>query len=238
MTIIIRHVCQLCGLVIEGERPLTPAIMKHRWIAHRDAMLAAGQKGREGQQDTIRKRKEMKAKTPRAAAPVQAPQPVSRPAPKLVKAEKPAKAVVDEELPPDPAPGDDAEDDSFEGVHPPSDKEVFTPGNGHKPLGDAEENPEPTGKQKAKPKTLTLAKTLGEANILSFTPKEFKVSSTLFHMVKHITEVEPEWGPWPEMDESDWLDTFFYHVMLKFGYVLGGYQKVRREAKDDSAVSV
>lgn len=100
-----------------------------------------------------------------------------------------------------------------------------------------DQSPKTAGEKGGKPdKTVTTVKTDNPvmAQVFSFVPKRFELTSLLIHQVKHITETDPDWGPWPVLPMEQWLDTYFYEVMLKFGYQLGAYVKLpRTEGGDD-----
>lgn len=60
-----------------------------------------------------------------------------------------------------------------------------------------------------------------DAAILAITPRRFEASSTLIWQAKYVTE--KEWG-WKHTESiGDWLDTFIWYCMKKFGVTLLGY---------------
>ncbi len=52
-------------------------------------------------------------------------------------------------------------------------------------------------------------------------PKSFTVNSTLVMQAKYVTE--KEWGWKPTENIGDWLDTFIWWSMRKFGVTIDGY---------------
>lgn len=205
--------CNICGESIEGPSgKRSSVLLKHKWAAHKDIMLAKGKKGKE----TQRLRHEGKIKS----------QELSPGTPDTGQVKTTSSPTPKQEL---------EKDDLFsEGQTPPVEPANVS-GNGH---GEVKETEAQDGKKdKAEIRGKTLAKTLGEANVIHFVSKEFRLSSTLFQMTKHITETDPDWD-WPVMEEGDWLDTFFYEIMKRFGYILGGYQKVRQEEQHVSKVHI
>lgn len=59
-----------------------------------------------------------------------------------------------------------------------------------------------------------------DSALLVVSPQRFEVNSMILWQAKAITE--REWG-WPSMTPGDWLDTFIFMLMKKFGIVMGGY---------------
>lgn len=186
--------CKACGEEIPPNE-----LLKHLWDTHHDMMMVRAQKGHEKLHQEALARKEAKRQKQKTAA--QQALKAAPPPPKPVAVITLAPAQGQEEMP-----------ESTEEL-PDGEKQEEKPAKNdtHAPRG-------------GKAKTPTLAKSLDEAAFISIVPKEVRISSTLFHITKHVTE--KEWN-WPVMEEGEWLDTFFYQIMRKFNIVLGGYQVVK-----------
>ncbi|GEM_PF-2824305 len=93
-----------------------------------------------------------------------------------------------------------------------------------KPPVDTSANGAPNPRERNKPAKAALG--IEDAALLVITPRRFEFNSTFVWQAQAVTE--REWG-WKHTDNiGDWLDTYLWWSMKKFGIVLGGYVVLNR----------